>query len=246
MVRRPDLTRPDPPAPPTQVLFRGGPHGRGDELYEGRFDNDELLALLPTAGKDPELVAAMLRCASNLQRAELGVWANSPRTGIRGRLDVQLTRFSNAETFKIPAQPCYGLDAVELGLQAPADVEYIPDTEWGAYRAVFVVDGYGAAFSFRIKLALDAVVLKMESPLKQEFERFLLPGVHYLPFTMRNATEAVEYALAEENAAEVRAMVRRAHRAMAERMGLEHVAQRVRDDLVRLWGLAEERAAAET
>ena len=95
-------------------------------------------------------------------------------------------------------------------------------------------------------LALDAVVLKMESPLKQEFERFLLPGVHYLPFTMRNATEAVEYALAEENAAEVRAMVRRAHRVMAERMGLEHVARRVRDDLVRLWGLAEEEGAAAT
>ena len=175
-------------------------------------------------------------CGHTIPRLELAIWANSPANPERGRLDVQLTKFDDAFKSNMkPNHPCNGVTGPELGLAAQADVEYIADTEWGANKAFFVVDGFGAAFSFRNKLALDAVVLKLASPLKLEFERFLLPGVHYVPFTMQNATEAVRYVLAEENAAEMQAMVKRAHTVMAERMGLEKAAERVRDDLLRLW-----------
>ncbi|MEC7232286.1 MAG: capsular polysaccharide synthesis protein, partial [Planctomycetota bacterium] len=68
-----------------------------------------------------------------------------------------------------------------------------------------------------------------------EIERVVLPGVHYMPFTMQNVSEVVRYVLAEENAAEMQAMVRRAHTARAEELGLEKGAERMRDDLVRLW-----------
>ena len=71
--------------------------------------------------------------------------------------------------------------------------------------------------------------------MTQEIERVVLPGVHYMPFTMQNVSEVVQYVLAEENAAEMQAMVKRAHTVMTERMGLEKAAERVRDDLVRLW-----------
>lgn len=52
---------------------------------------------------------------------------------------------------------------------------------------------------------------------------------------MQNVSAAVEFVLADENAVEMQAMVRRAHAAMAEELGLEKVAERMRDDLVRLW-----------
>ena len=71
--------------------------------------------------------------------------------------------------------------------------------------------------------------------MTQEIERVVLPGVHYMPFTMQNVSEVVQYVLAEENAAEMQAMVRRAHTVLAEELGLEKGAERMRDDLVRLW-----------
>ena len=219
-----------------RVVYRGGPHGSGEpNLYEGRLAADELAALLDPAGREPaERLDALVACSRTIPRLELAIWANSPANPERGRLDVQLTKL--ADKFKDkPKHPCDGFTGPELGLPEQADVEYIADTEWGANKAFFVVDGFGAAFSFRNKLALDAVVLKLASPLKLEFERFVLPGVHYVPFTMQNATEAVRYVLAEENAAEMQAMVKRAHTVMTERMGLEKAAERVRDDLVRLW-----------
>ena len=106
---------------------------------------------------------------------------------------------------------------------------------WSANKAFFLVDGWSVAFSMRNKLALDSVMLKMESTLTQEIERVVLPGVHYMPFTMQNVSEVVRYVLAEENAAEMQAMVRRAHTALAEELTLEKGAERMRDDLVRLW-----------
>ena len=220
-----------------RVVYRGGQHGSGPAaLYEGRLAADELAALLDPAGREPgERLDALVACGRTIPRLELAIWANSPANPERGRLDVQLTKLDDALERAKPNHPCNGVTGAELGLAAQADVEYVADTEWGANKAFFVVDGFGAAFSFRNKLALDAVVLKLASPLKLEFERFLLPGVHYVPFTMRNATEAVRYVLAEENAAEMQAMVKRAHAVMAERMGLEKAAERVRDDLVRLW-----------
>ena len=55
---------------------------------------------------------------------------------------------------------------------------------WSANKGFFLVDGWSVAFSMRNKLALDSVMLKMESTMTQEIERVVLPGVHYMPFTM--------------------------------------------------------------
>ena len=81
--------------------------------------------------------------------------------------------------------------------------------------------------------------------MTQEIERVVLPGVHYMPFTMQNVSEVVQYVLAEENAAEMQAMVWRAHTVLAKELGLEKGAERMRDDLVRLWAASSYQSAGE-
>ena len=81
--------------------------------------------------------------------------------------------------------------------------------------------------------------------MTQEIERVVLPGVHYMPFTMQNVSEVVQYVLAEENAAEMQAMVRRAHTVLAEELTLKKGAERMRDDLVRLWAASSYQSAGE-
>ena len=222
-----------------QVLFRGGAHGphRPDPLYQDRLSPEQLFALVPGGGEGLAAATreAMYECAMTSQRVELAVWANSAANALRDKVDVQLTGVGGDSRRGLGKCQLEAQDPGLYGLPTGDEVEYIPAAEWGRYKAVVVVDGHGPAYSFRNKLALDAVVLKLASPLVQEFERVILPGVHYVPFTMQNVSAAVEFVLAEENAAEMQAMVRRAHAAMAEELGLEKVAERMRDDLVRLW-----------
>ena len=232
-----------------QVLFRGGAHGphRPDPLYQDRLSPEQLFALVPGGGEGLAAATreAMYECAMTSQRVELAVWANSAANALRDKVDVQLTGVGGDSRRGLGKCQLEAQDPGLYGLPTGDEVEYIPAAEWGRYKAVVVVDGHGPAYSFRNKLALDAVVLKMASPLVQEFERVILPGVHYVPFTMQNVSAAVEFVLAEENAAEMQAMVRRAHAAMAEELGLEKVAERMRDDLVRLWrGAAADSALA--
>ena len=130
-------------------------------------------------------------------------------------------------------------------LPGPGDNNRIEQAAWGANKGFFLVDGTEVPYSMRNKLALDAVMLKMESTMTQEIERVVLPGVHYMPFTMQNVSEVVRYVLAEENAAEMQAMVRRAHTALAEELTLEKGAERMRDDLVRLWAASSYQSAGE-
>ena len=229
-----------------QVLFRGGAHGPHlpDPLYQDHLSPEQLFALVPGSGEGLAAATreAMYVCAMTSQRVELAVWANSAANPLRDKVDAKLTGL-DVDGGSRRALLGRGLGKCQREAQDPGlyglptgdEVEYIPAAEWGRYKAVVVVDGHGPAFSFRNKLALDAVVLKMASPLVQEFERVILPGVHYVPFTMQNVSAAVEFVLADENAAEMQAMVRRAHAAMAEELGLEKVAERMRDDLVRLW-----------
>ena len=146
---------------------------------------------------------------------ELGVWANSPANELRDHLDVKV--LGNAAHHH--EYTCELEDVVRM-VPGPGDHAKVGRAEWGAHKAVITVDGTGTSASFRSKLALDAVMLKMESPLVQEIERVVLPGVHYMPFTMQNVSEVVQYVLAEENAAEMQAMVRRAHTALAEELTL--------------------------
>ena len=232
-----------------QVLFRGGAHGPSspDPLYQDHLSPEQLFALVPGSGEGLAAATreAMYVCAMTSQRVELAVWANSAANPVRDKVDVQLTGVGGDSRRGLGKCQPEAQDPGLYGLPTGDEVEYIPAAEWGRYKAVVVVDGHGPAFSFRNKLALDAVVLKMASPLVQEFERVILPGVHYVPFTMHNVSAAVQYVLAEENAAEMQAMVRRAHAAMAEELGLEKVAERMRDDLVRLWrGAAADSALA--
>ena len=225
----------------TGVLFRGRPHGQNarDPAYEHRLEEDELSILVPgSLDLDAATWNAVHECIGTSERLELAVWANSPNNARRDLVDVQLTGWDSPRSKGGHLAKAGCRDAAEpelYGLPREADVQFISDTQWGDYKAFFVVDGHGAAFSLRNKLALDAVMLKMESPLVQEIERVVLPGVHYMPFTMQNVSEVVRYVLAEENAAEMQAMVRRAHTALAEELTLEKGAERMRDDLVRLW-----------
>ena len=241
----------------SQVLFRGGAHGphAPDPLYEDRLSPEQLFALAPGGGEGLAAATreAMYECAMTSQRVELTVWANSPANALRDKVDAKLTGLdvdggSRRALLGQGLAKCHreAQDPGLYGLPTGDEVEYIPAAEWGRYKAVVVVDGHGPAYSFRNKLALDAVVLKMASPLVQEFERVVLPGVHYVPFTMQNVSAAVEYVLADENAAEMQAMVRRAHAALAEQLGLEKVAERMRDDLVRLWRGAAADAALDS
>ena len=239
-----------------QVLFRGGAHGphSPDPLYQDHLSPEQLFALVPGSGEGLAAATreAMYECAMTSQRVELAVWANSAANPLRDKVDAKLTGLdvdggSRRALLGRGLGKCQreARDPGLYGLPTGDEVEYIPAAEWGRYKAVVVVDGHGPAYSFRNKLALDAVVLKMASPLVQEFERVILPGVHYVPFTMQNVSAAVEFVLADENAAEMQAMVRRAHAAMAEELGLEKVAERMRDDLVRLWRGAPADGAAD-
>ena len=210
------------------VLFRGGSHGFGSEMYQRDGLTDaQALALLGAEGADPARAEVALESARSNQRVELAVWANSPANELRDHLDVKVM----GSVAHHHAYACY----YELEEVVRMDHAQYRQAAWGANKAFFTVDGTGVSASLRSELALDSVVLKMESTLTQEIERVVLPGVHYMPFTMQNVSEVVRYVLAEENAAEMQAMVRRAHTALAEELTLEKGAERMRDDLVRLW-----------
>merc|ERR1719159_2008275 len=180
------------------------------------------------------------------QRVELAVWANSPANELREHLDVKEVSLGTsvwglkpiaAKKWVAPSimAACDVEEVVRTVLLGPGDKNKMPLIGWSAHKGFFLVDGWSVAFSMRNKLALDSVMLKMESTMTQEIERVVLPGVHYMPFTMQNVSEGVQYVLAEENAAEMQAMVRRAHTVLAEELGLKKGAERMRDDLVRLW-----------
>ena len=122
-----------------------------------------------------------------------------------------------------------------LGLAEAGEADYVAFADWQRYRAVFNVDGYGAAFSFAARLGLGSPVLKLASPLREEFERFLVPGVHYVPVDLRNVSAVVPYVLDDANAAEMQEVAWNAGRVAAERLGLAATADRAAAALAGIW-----------
>ena len=166
--------------------------------------------------------------ARDLRSRQLANCANKPRVqlavlcrevaALQGLCDVKLSQGVGRK--------CSNGGFEALGLAEAGEADYVAFEAWQRYRAVFNVDGYGAAFSFAARLGLGSPVVKLVSPLREEFERFLEPGVHYVPVDLRNVSAVVPYVLDEANAAEMQEVAWNAGRVAAERLGLAATADR--------------------
>ena len=191
-----------------RVLFRGGPHGpREWGVYPDQLGPAEMEALSGA----PELRSRNLANCANKPRVQLAVLCREV-AALQGLCDVKLSQGVGRK--------CSNGGFEALGLAEAGEADYVAFEAWQRYRAVFNVDGYGAAFSFAARLGLGSPVVKLVSPLRQEFERFLEPGVHYVPVDLRNVSAVVPYVLDEANAAEMQEVAWNAGRVVAERLGL--------------------------
>ena len=76
-----------------KVVFRGGPHGFGSDMYQRDGLTDaQALALLDAEGVDPARAESALECARMNQRVELAVWANSPANELREHVEAYQRR----------------------------------------------------------------------------------------------------------------------------------------------------------
>ena len=206
-----------------RVIFRGGPHGpREWGVYPDQLGPAEMEALSGARGlaRPPHA-----QCA-NKPRVQLAVLCREA-AALRGLCDVKLSHGVGNK--------CGGGGFEALGLAEAGEADYVAFEDWQRYRAVFNVDGYGAAFSFAARLALGSPVLKLASPLREEFERFLVPGVHYVPVDLRNVSAVVPYVLDDANAAEMQEVAWNAGRVAAERLGLAATADRAAAALAGIW-----------
>ena len=78
-------------------------------------------------------------------------------------------------------------------------------------------------------------VVKVLSPLRQEFEEFFVPGVHYLPASLSNLSAVLDLALDDAHAPAMREMLRAKQAVVAERLALEPTAARAAAELLRVW-----------
>ena len=217
-----------------RVIFRGGPHGpREWGVYPDQLGPAEMEALSGARGlaRPPHA-----QCA-NKPRVQLAVLCREA-AALRGLCDVKLSHGVGNK--------CGGGGFEALGLAEAGEADYVAFEDWQRYRAVFNVDGYGAAFSFAARLGLGSPVLKLASPLREEFERFLVPGVHYVPVDLRNVSTVVPYVLDDANAAEMQEVAWNAGRVAAERLGLAATADRAAAALAGIWAqMVQDGAAGE-
>ncbi|KAL7470951.1 hypothetical protein ACHAXS_011239 [Conticribra weissflogii] len=79
------------------------------------------------------------------------------------------------------------------------------------YKAIIDIDGNGWSSRFGMLLCMNSVVIKIEPDYVEYFYKDLQPMVHYMPATLQNLTQTVQYATAKANENEMRAMVQNAN-----------------------------------
>jgi len=89
--------------------------------------------------------------------------------------------------------------------------EYMPMVDYMKYRAVLDIDGRAWTDRFQNLLCLKTVVIKIVMNYTSYFTVELTPGVHYLPASLENLTEVVEYAISDDNSEEMKSIVSRAN-----------------------------------
>ena len=215
------------------AYWRGGVHGVGEfgGLHPGALDRAGVVRLLEASPAYEGVAPAQLlppaggaldRCAA-VPRLQLALLA-AHSEALRGRFDCELTDVA----------ACTPEQLALLGVLPPAG-NFVQLFCWQQARAVLDIDGWGAAFSYRAKLGLDAVMVKIESSLEQEFEEFFVPGVHYLPASLTNLSAVLDLALDDAHAPAMREMLRAKQAVVAERLALEPTAARAAAELLRVW-----------
>mmetsp|Transcript_4253 Transcript_4253/g.6342 ORF Transcript_4253/g.6342 Transcript_4253/m.6342 type:complete len:502 (+) Transcript_4253:55-1560(+) len=79
------------------------------------------------------------------------------------------------------------------------------------YKAIIDIDGNNWSSRFGPLLCMNSVVIKIDPDFIEYFYKDLQPMVHYIPATLQNLTQAVEYAIDKDNERQVQSMIKAAN-----------------------------------
>jgi len=79
------------------------------------------------------------------------------------------------------------------------------------YKAIIDIDGNNWSSRFGMLLCMNSVVIKIDPDFIEYFYKDLQPMVHYIPATLQNLTQAVEYAIDKDNERQVQSMIKAAN-----------------------------------
>ncbi|KAL7549716.1 hypothetical protein ACHAWF_012980 [Thalassiosira exigua] len=81
----------------------------------------------------------------------------------------------------------------------------------GKYEAILDIDGNNWSARFHTLLCSNSVVIKIRPDFIEQFYHELEPNVHYIPASLENLTDVVEYVLDSRHDAEMQSIVRKAN-----------------------------------
>jgi len=103
--------------------------------------------------------------------------------------------------------------------------ERIPFDDQMLYLAIIDVDGNGWSSRFPKLLCMNSVTIKIEPDFIEYFHHDLIPGRHYIPASLGNLTQVVDYVVSPANDDEMKNVVREANAWCQQAMVVESVAR---------------------